>query len=70
MRDKGEPANTVQCEVIVRLFDAEQIVALTLANPYDSVIGKIDLLDVVLTDILGDDIADLYVVEVVAINDT
>jgi hypothetical protein len=71
VRDKGEPANTVKCSVVVRLFDFEHIVALTLANPYESVIDKIDLLEVVLGDILGDkDIADLYVVEVVAINET
>ena len=43
---------------------------MTLANSYDSIIGKMDLLEVVLTDILGDDIADLYVVEVIAINET
>ena len=43
---------------------------MTLANSYESIIGKIDLLEVVLTDILGDDIADLYVVEVIAINET
>ena len=70
VRDRGEPANTVQCSLVVRLFDIEQIVQLTLANSYDSIIGKIDLLEVVLTDILGDDIADLYVVEVIAINET
>ena len=70
VRDRGEPANTVQCSLVVRLFDLEQIVQLTLANSYDSIIGKIDLLEVVLTDILGDDIADLYVVEVIAINET
>ena len=70
VRDRGEPANTVQCSLVVRLFDLEQIVQLTLANSYDSIIGKIDLLEVVLTDILGDDIANLYVVEVIAINET
>ena len=64
------PPNTVECSVVVRLFDFEQIVELTLANPYDSVIGKVDLLEVVLADILGDEIADLYVVEVIAINET
>jgi hypothetical protein len=70
VRDKGEPANTVECSLVVRLFDLQQIVDLTLANPYDEVVGKVDLLEAVLADILGDEVADLYVVRLVAINDT
>ena len=70
VRDKGEPANTVECSLVVRLFDLQLIVDLTLANPYDEVVGKVDLLEAVLADILGDEVADLYVVRLVAINDT
>lgn len=58
------------CSVVVRLFDLQQIVELTLANSYNEVVGKIDALEVVLADLLGDDIADLYVVNLVAINNT
>ena len=58
------------CSVVVRLYDLQQIVELTLANSYNEVVGKIDALEVVLEDLLGDDIADLYVVNLVAINNT
>ena len=70
VRDRGEPANTAECGLVVRLFDFEQIVDLILANSYDDVFGKIDLLEALLTDILGEEVADLYVVKLVAINDT
>ena len=73
-RDKGEPANTVSCRVVVRLYGQEQVVQLTLFDSYESLIENVEVFAAVLEDVLkemqGSNVADLYVVEVVAINDT
>lgn len=69
-RDRGEPPNTVECTLVVRLYDLDQVVALTLNNPYNEIAGKVEIFETVLSDILGDEIADVYVVELIAINET
>ena len=71
VRDKGEPANTVSCRVVVRLYGQKQVVQLTLFDSYESLIENVEVFAAVLEDVLkGSNVADLYVVEVVAINET
>ena len=71
VRDKGDPTHTVECRVIVRLFDTDHVVELILANSYESLIDKVEVFEAILGDILKDkNVADFYVVDIVRINKT
>ena len=64
----------MSCRVVVRLYGQEQLVQLTLFDSYESLIENAEVFAAVLEDVLKEtensDLADLYVVEIVAINET
>ena len=68
-RDRGDPPNSVECSVIVRLYDADNIVFLIFENTVDSLNPQV--LEEIFEDILDkNDVADFYVALVVPINET
>lgn len=58
----------------MRLYGQEQVVQLTLFDSYESLIENMEVFAAVLEDVLKENqdsnLADLYVVEIVAINET
>ena len=68
-RDRGDPPNSVECSVVVRLYDADNIVFLIFENTVDSLNPQV--LEEIFEDILDKNyVADFYVALVVPINET